>query len=91
MKKYFFLFLFTLIGLTFSSCNQGVKSDKDKLHENCYLKPDPGPCRMAINRYYYDEKEKKCKLFIYGGCKGAVPFKSLKACQVGCGCDLENN
>lgn len=57
-----------------------------KLHPNCYLKPDPGPCRMAVKRYYYDEREKKCVEFLYGGCKGVTPFETLEACQKGCGC-----
>ncbi|HFA50033.1 MAG TPA: proteinase inhibitor I4 serpin [Bacteroidetes bacterium] len=75
--------------IAFFACNrksQGGETDGKKLNENCYLKHDPGPCRMAIKRYYYDEKEKKCKEFLYGGCKGVVPFESLKACQKGCGC-----
>ncbi len=88
MKRFLPIVTLLLATLWLWGCNPKTSTDsKDsKLHENCYLKPDPGPCRMAIKRYYYDEKEKKCKEFIYGGCKGTVPFETLKACQTGCGC-----
>ena len=87
-KSYFLTLIFAFLLLTFFACNRKSNTNmgEQKLHENCYLKPDPGPCRMAIKRYYYDEKEKKCKEFIYGGCKGVVPFETLAACQKGCGC-----
>jgi len=75
--------------LAFSTCNRKSNSamDTPKLHKNCAMKHKAGPCRMAIKRYYYDEKEKKCKEFIYGGCEGAVPFETLEACKKGCGCE----
>ena len=81
------LFLF-VIGICLFACNRKTSADStQKLHESCYLKHDPGPCRMAIKRYYYDSREKKCKEFIYGGCNGVVPFETLEACQKGCGCE----
>lgn len=88
--KYFIqtLFIVSLL-LMYFGCHRKSKNGADateKLHDNCYLNHDPGPCRMAIKRYYYDEKEKKCKEFIYGGCKGAVPFETLEECQKGCRC-----
>lgn len=71
--------------LCLACSNKNVVNDA-KLSAKCYLEHDPGPCRMAIDRYYYDESEKKCKKFIYGGCKGEAPFETLKECQVTCGC-----
>ena len=75
--------------LIFFSCNRTSNSGMDapQLHENCAMKHKTGPCRMAIKRYYYDQKEKKCKEFTYGGCEGAVPFETLEACKKGCGCE----
>lgn len=81
------LFLF-VISICLFACNRKTSTESvQNLDESCYLKPDPGPCRMAIKRYYYDSREKKCKEFIYGGCNGVVPFETLEACQKGCGCE----
>lgn len=88
-SRHWILFIFGLLIITTIACNRNSeKRTKDQvLHDNCYVAPDPGPCRMAINRYYYDQEEKKCKRFIYGGCKGVVPFKTLEECQKACGCE----
>eukprot|EP00803_Ostreobium_quekettii_P003963 evm.model.scf_299.8 EVM.evm.TU.scf_299.8 scf_299:98998-99722(+) len=52
----------------------------------CSLKPDPGPCRAFITRYYYDAEMKMCKTFVYGGCQGnANNFETAKECQDACG------
>ena len=50
----------------------------------CELKPDPGPCRAAIPKYYFDKKSKECKEFIWGGCNGVVPFNTLNECKDAC-------
>jgi hypothetical protein len=55
--------------------------------ERCYMKPDPGPCKAYIPKYYYDVKEKKSKQFIWGGCDGVVPFNSMEECEKVCGCE----
>jgi hypothetical protein len=44
-----------------------------------------GPCRAAINRYYYDALTNSCKLFSWGGCDAnGNNFLSLKACKSKC-------
>lgn len=55
-----------------------------ELSEKCKMKHDPGPCKGAFTRYYYDQKESKCMSFIYGGCQGNVPFETLEDCQAAC-------
>jgi hypothetical protein len=50
----------------------------------CELKPDPGPCRAAIPRYYFDQKTKQCKQFFWGGCNGTAPFKTMEECMNAC-------
>ena len=50
----------------------------------CELKPDTGPCRAAIPKYYFDQKSKECKEFIWGGCNGTVPFNTLNECKDAC-------
>ncbi len=89
MKQYLAIFIFSFLLFASYACNRksNGKAEETKLHDNCLLKHDAGPCRMAIKRYYYDSKEKKCKEFIYGGCKGVVPFETLEECQKGCQCD----
>uniref|UniRef100_A0ABM5G4V9 Kunitz/BPTI-like toxin n=1 Tax=Pogona vitticeps TaxID=103695 RepID=A0ABM5G4V9_9SAUR len=53
--------------------------------EICHLLPDPGPCRGAIVRYFYNTKTKKCEEFIYGGCHGNKNnFETLKDCHYTC-------
>ncbi|EDW54168.1 kunitz-type serine protease inhibitor bungaruskunin [Drosophila sechellia] len=42
------------------------------------LVPDPkclqplevGPCRMSLERFYYNKDKKACETFKYGGCRG---------------------
>jgi hypothetical protein len=91
MKHLPTLLIFTALLFAISSCNR--KSTEPErtvvLDKNCELNPEPGPCRMAIKRYYYDPKEKKCKEFIYGGCQGVVPFETLEECRKKCGCEEE--
>ncbi|XP_077350046.1 kunitz-type serine protease inhibitor A-like [Lithobates pipiens] len=36
----------------------------------CSATPTAGPCEAYMPRYYYDQKTKTCKEFIYGGCLG---------------------
>lgn len=50
----------------------------------CNLKPDSGPCRAMIPRYYYDAEEGKCKEFTWGGCEGVVPFETMEDCRKLC-------
>ena len=57
-----------------------IKSDR------CNLEPDAGTCKAHIPAYYYDKKDKKCKEFIWGGCDGVVPFKTMKECEKQCDC-----
>jgi len=60
---------------------------KDKCEEqtNCELLPEAGVCQAAFVRYYYDQTEKKCKEFTWGGC-GIFPFETLMDCKV-CECN----
>ena len=88
MKQGVFIIL-ALVFFSIIACNTKAKNavTNTELHENCSLRPDPGNCRMAIKRYHYDKKEKKCKEFTYGGCNGIVPFETLEDCKKKCGCE----
>ena len=62
-----------------------MSCDKSETNnDSCYLIPDPGLCLAAFPRYYYDQNEKKCMIFIWGGCGGVVPFETMEECKNGC-------
>jgi len=48
--------------------------------KRCRLKPDPGPCEAAIEKYYFDPVDNECKPFTWGGCHGVVPFDFMDEC-----------
>ena len=35
---------------------------------DCTSEPDAGVCFARMPRFYFDKYDKKCKIFIYGGC-----------------------
>lgn len=71
--------IFLMLALT--QCKKEcIKSDR------CDLIPDAGLCMAYIPRYYYDKEDKKCKEFIWGGCNGIVPFKTIEECEKKCNC-----
>lgn len=70
-----------------AGCGGGVDNGAaapDGLHVSCLEKPDPGPCRAAKPAYYYDYKTDSCKRFLWGGCRGNVPFETLEQCHRMC-------
>ncbi|KAH8283626.1 hypothetical protein KR018_010040 [Drosophila ironensis] len=36
----------------------------------CLQPLDPGPCRMSLERFYYNKDKNICETFKYGGCRG---------------------
>jgi len=74
--------LFLLVsGLLFSGC---TATKEAQVSLKCNEKPSTGKCRAMFYKYYFDKNENKCKSFIWGGCGGNVPFKSLKECKQTC-------
>ncbi|WPL16151.1 Kunitz/Bovine pancreatic trypsin inhibitor domain protein [Thiorhodovibrio winogradskyi] len=66
-----------------SGCmNSGLQ--KDLIHVDCMTPPDPGPCKGAFPGFFYDYESNRCQRFTYGGCDGARPFESMKACIKAC-------
>ena len=51
---------------------------------SCKVEPDPGFCRAAFEKYYFNSETSSCEQFIWGGCGGLVPFDSLSECQIQC-------
>jgi hypothetical protein len=50
----------------------------------CALVPDPGPCKAAFPKFYFDQSTQRCSDFIWGGCGGTVPFDTLRECRSVC-------
>ncbi|HEX2966548.1 MAG TPA: BPTI/Kunitz domain-containing protein, partial [Syntrophorhabdaceae bacterium] len=75
----------SLLGSGWNNLNASeinAQSNKtDPLSERCTLKPDSGVCAAAMNRYYYESLTKECRMFIYGGCGGVVPFNTKEDCE----------
>lgn len=72
-----------IVALSLAGC--GSLDSSKELPVACLAKPDPGPCRGAITRYFYDYRDNRCKPFRYGGCRGNASFKTLDECVSYCG------
>ncbi|XP_026111713.1 BPTI/Kunitz domain-containing protein [Carassius auratus] len=77
----------------FNSDEECVKACSPKAHEIypdddkvCSLPKDEGDCFASIPKYYYDNTEKMCLMFLYRGCNGnGNRFVSREDCQAMCG------
>lgn len=62
-----------------------ISSMQQEWQEKCKLRPDPGPCRGRLPRYYFLPRTGKCLEFPWGGCGGnANNFVSTSQCQATC-------
>ena len=53
--------------------------------ERCRGPAVPGPCRASFPMWYYNETERRCQRFIYGGCGGSENrFDSEDDCVENC-------
>ncbi|KAL1421535.1 hypothetical protein MTO96_023062 [Rhipicephalus appendiculatus] len=51
----------------------------------CSPKPDAGPCRASVKRYYFDTAFGTCLTFIYGGCEGNPNnYETEEECKASC-------
>lgn len=51
----------------------------------CSLPKDPGPCKAAIPKLFYNSNKGRCQQFTYGGCGGnGNRFDTRKACKTAC-------
>ncbi|AHF03802.1 proteinase inhibitor I4 serpin [Marichromatium purpuratum 984] len=74
-----------LMAALLAGCATQPSLDTNKeLPVGCLAKPDPGPCRAAQTRFFYDYRDNRCKPFRYGGCEGRVPFETLAECRSFC-------
>nr|XP_037274678.1 papilin-like isoform X1 [Rhipicephalus microplus] len=73
-----------------------VTTEYSDVHLNVTVNPVcnepkyPGLCKGYFPRYYYNNKSKKCKKFIYGGCQSnGNNFLTLEECENTCLVDLQ--
>ncbi|XP_030557037.1 collagen alpha-1(XXVIII) chain [Drosophila novamexicana] len=51
--------------------NQQPPQQPQRTQDAKCLQPlETGPCRMSLERYYYNKEANACETFKYGGCKG---------------------
>ena len=50
----------------------------------CFLEPEIGPCKVAIEKFYFDSELNSCQSFTWGGCNGIVPFDTKTKCEKLC-------
>ncbi|KAM5280140.1 tissue factor pathway inhibitor [Ctenodactylus gundi] len=51
----------------------------------CSLKPDDGPCKAMMRRFFFNVFTQQCEEFIYGGCGGNQnQFETLEECKQKC-------
>ncbi|ODN01536.1 Kunitz-type serine protease inhibitor bitisilin-2 [Orchesella cincta] len=51
----------------------------------CSLPADPGPCRGAFEKWFWDAPAQLCNIFVYGGCAGnGNMFESWRECNNKC-------
>ncbi|GAA6233372.1 kunitz-type protease inhibitor 2 [Lates japonicus] len=53
-----------------SKKSSGDDGLSQRYKDECMATPDPGPCRAAFPRFYYDFDTGTCQSFMYGGCRG---------------------
>jgi len=64
-------------------CQNNQEPGTATLPDACSQPPESGMCK-AFQRYYYDADTGSCQAFIWGGCKGSVPFETMEACTQAC-------
>lgn len=78
MYKNIAIILLLITGFTACSTKEAKRDAK------CYELPQSGMCKAMFSKYYFDQNEKKCKQFIWGGCGGNIPFHTVQECEEKC-------
>ncbi|XP_063069303.1 tissue factor pathway inhibitor a isoform X2 [Engraulis encrasicolus] len=61
-------------------------------HHVCAMKMDEGPCKAALEKFYFNIDTGYCESFVYGGCQGNENnFDTLEECEEMCMMTEEKN
>jgi len=67
------------------SIEQDLQLNKKASTAICQLPKETGPCKGYMEVFHYDSTDNKCKMFVYGGCRGnANRFMSQTDCEKSC-------
>jgi hypothetical protein len=76
--------MFSLIDLGIG----GIYTTRPSIINNifiCQQLPDVGPCRAAIEQFYFNPQLRSCQIFLWGGCAGNQNrFNSRDECERTC-------
>nr|XP_019961120.1 PREDICTED: kunitz-type serine protease inhibitor 6-like [Paralichthys olivaceus] len=62
----------------------------DGYAERCAAEPQVGPCRAALQRWFYNHRTGTCQSFIYGGCRGNKNnYISKERCMAACAVSVQ--
>ncbi|EDW76465.1 uncharacterized protein Dwil_GK15467, isoform A [Drosophila willistoni] len=68
-----------------TQASQTTKPPKIQVAAKCLQPLDPGPCRMSLERYYYNKDKNACETFKFGGCRGNDNcFGFKQTCEEAC-------
>ncbi|MCB1173605.1 MAG: BPTI/Kunitz domain-containing protein [Leptospiraceae bacterium] len=84
LKESSIILVLVVLAATTSQCCTADDPIQNLDASRCSLKPNPGPCRALMVRYFYNPDSQRCQSFNWGGCQGSVPFETLDACQASC-------
>uniref|UniRef100_A0A131YMX9 Pancreatic trypsin inhibitor n=1 Tax=Rhipicephalus appendiculatus TaxID=34631 RepID=A0A131YMX9_RHIAP len=69
---------------TKAACDAACSHMKTKEHP-CMQPPKTGPCRAHMLSWFFDKRDRVCKVFVYGGCRGnSNRFATEMECQASC-------
>ncbi len=74
----------TLISILLTLFLLGCSAEAELPPEACSLAPDPGPCKARMEKFFFNDENKSCDVFFWGGCDGVVPFNTLSDCIQQC-------
>jgi esterase len=65
-------------------CAAAEPAGQPAAQARCEQPPDGGPCKAAIERFYFDRARGICRAFDWGGCAGSMPFETIEPCRQTC-------
>ncbi|XP_005182687.1 kunitz-type serine protease inhibitor Hg1 isoform X2 [Musca domestica] len=92
LKTFHFAILVAIVLVAITPAMAGTKAlvntpatSKEQKDSKCLLPKEPGPCRMRLERYYYNAETDSCETFVFGGCRGNEnSFGFKETCEAAC-------